>query len=727
MLVKSDFELANYDQVVKDSREFEQNFQQSRYYADVLFERAKALGMKKQYYPAYISAINVLSRSQDTDLREDAREFCWDMSRYYLEPEDLELLSPLIVNKESLTFHKLLWAEKNIMSGNLSGAEIMLQEVKGDLNTVAFIEKYKELHKYYNKSKTNLDPEINLAIVLPLTGKYSKSGNQLLDGIKFAFESYRSKCKKRVNIVIVDTESNVSVGLKSLKSVLDMQNITAVIGPLSSEMAVSMAPLCEYAGIPLIAPTATADDLVEMGNSIFQLNPEQQQRAKVLANYATDSLKFRRIAIVAPSSEYGIDISNAFSNTVKSNGAEIVYNIWYNGTPANINSKLEELKDDAEYLPQYFNYYDGYLLSKENGFFEIDTTVNDSLSIAIMDSILVDSLVFDSAFVDSLYLLSTIEDTAYIDTTFILEDVWPDDPSIYEVIIYGSVFGDTLVEKDSMFYQLKRHARHWLSSVVTPEERYNAKITDSLCIFLDEIKDPIQLEISLLLNELDSTCIDSNYIGEFCFSPLVPDTTELDPYVNFIMVDSIISQLSKMDSIEALWLLNETDSTLFPYIFPYENYGIDAVYFPIPQSHIKYIAPQWARHRFKTHLLGDGNWYSESILKRYKSNIDSIVIASDYYWNSRDVELRRFSKSFTQKTSQQPSRIHVYGYETMLLLMDVIKDGGNSPKEISDRLRGLEKAKGLIRDFEFLAERPRSNSGVRLITYYNGRLRLIEK
>jgi len=739
MLVKCDFELANYDKLIEDSREFERFFQSSRYYPDVLFERAKALAMKQQYYPSYLSAIKVLSLTEDEKLLENVMNFCNDQVRYYLKVSDLELLAPLIVNERSLTYHKLLSAEKSMMEGDLLNAERLLNEIKSKLSTIAHIEKYKELNKYFNKSKSNVEPEVNIAIVLPLTGSYSRSGIQLLDGIKYAFESYRDKSKKRVNIIIVDTESNVRVGLKNLKEILDMQNITAVIGPLTSEMAVSMAPLCEYAGVPLITPTATADDLTEMGNSIFQLNPEQQQRGKVLANYATDSLKFRRIAVVAPSTSYGIDITNAFTKTVESNGAKIVYNVWYNGIPTNINTKLEELKDNAEYLPPYFNYYKGYLESKANGFFDADSNLQDSMSIAVLDSIFMDSLAFDSLFIDSLDMLSNIADSIMsidstmimdsimtIDSTFVLEELWPDDSASYELVLNNYFYSDSLENQDSIFYTLKQHARNWLSEELTIEERYNTIITDSICVLLDEIEDPMQAEILSLLNEIDSVRIAPEYIGEFYLSKIIPDTLELEPYINFILIDSLKTQLAKIDSIDALWLLNETDSTLFSHIFPYENYGIDAIYFPIPQDHIKYIAPQWAKNRFPVFLLGDGNWYNESILKRYRSNIDSIVIASDYYWDSYDIELRRFSKGFTHKTDLQASRIHVYGYESMTLLMKIIESGGNTSQEISDKLCNFDESVGIIRKIKFLPERPRANSGVRLISFFNGKLSAIE-
>jgi hypothetical protein len=261
-----------------------------------------------------------------------------------------------------------------------------------------------------------------------------------------------------------------------------------------------------------------------------------------------------------------------------------------------------------------------------------------------------------------------------------------------------------------------------LSPEITLEEKYNTMITDSICIFLDEIKDPMEIQISYLLKELDTIRIDSAYLCDYYFSPLIVDTVALEPYIDFELVDSLKTALTYMDSVDALWLLNETDSLLFPYIFPYENYGIEAVYMPIPQTHIQYIAPQWAKNRFPAQLLGDGNWYHTNLLQRYKSNIDSMIIASDYYWDSKDIELRRYSKYFTQKTDKQANRINIYGYESMNLLMQIIENGGNSANEISEKLKSLEGRHGIIRRIEFTPAKPRSSSGVRLISFYKGKI-----
>ena len=102
-----------------------------------------------------------------------------------------------------------------------------------------------------------------------------------------------------------------------------------------------------------------------------------------------------------------------------------------------------------------------------------------------------------------------------------------------------------------------------------------------------------------------------------------------------------------------------------------------------------------------------------------------MIIASDYYWDSKDIELRRFSKYFTQKTDKQPNRIHIYGYESMNLLMSIIASGGNTSSEISDKLKNLEGKNGIIRRIEFTPDHPRSSTGVRLIRFFKGKLKPI--
>ena len=61
----------------------------------------------------------------------------------------------------------------------------------------------------------------------------------------------------------------------------------------------------------------------------------------------------------------------------------------------------------------------------------------------------------------------------------------------------------------------------------------------------------------------------------------------------------------------------------------------------------------------------------------------------------------------------------------MNLLMSVIEKGGNTASEISEILNVLEGQHGIIQRIEFSPDHPRSSIGVRLISFYKGRLKPI--
>lgn len=725
MIIRNEYEMGNSEAVFRDSRIFEQLFPDSRYLPDVYFDRARALARETRFYAAMLSAVNILSMKADEALKNDVHSFCGDLSRFYLNSGDFELIEALVSAGDAMNSFTLFQSENLIGAGERISARRLLNTLGPEGLHERDLKLYEDLVRKLEQSPENgqAEEEINIAVLLPLSGTYSNTGNEVLDGMKLAYEIRRAESKKPYNLIIVDTESDVKKGLINLKNLLKIQKISAILGPLNSDMAVSMAPVCEYHGIPMITPTATADDLTEMGTSIFQLNPEQRRRAEALADYATDSLHYRRFAIVSPVDDYGIEISTAFTRRAERNGAAIIQQLWYNGTPTDINDKLAALKEEAEYLPPYFSYLKGFYEARAAGFFDPEHEADpDSAYSSVLDSMFTDTLQFAAEAMDSLYAIPGEGAAEPADTVFLLESFWPDDPEVYSLILNESGSAEDAV-LDSLIEEFTQRSKSWLSPEITLEEKYNTEIKDSICILLDAVRrDSLPGWLPAMLAEYRPVPVDSTLPVNFYLAPPGEDIPLNISYIDLALVDSLQTELMSMDSLSALRLLAETDTVLFPYIFPFDRYGIDAVYMPIPQQHIQYIAPQWARHRFSTHLLGDGNWYNTALLERYKSNIDSMIIASDYYWDSRDVQLRRFARDFINKTGEQPNRIHIYGYESMEMLMTVIEKAGPNPADIRQELLHFSEPCGIIRNIEFRKDNPRSSGGVRLINFYKGKL-----
>ena len=74
---------------------------------------------------------------------------------------------------------------------------------------------------------------------------------------------------------------------------------------------------------PLVTPTATTHGIAALGDGIFQLNVTTGTLGQRIASYATGCLKLKDFAIVAPESEYGYQLAEAFQKTVEKKGGNV--------------------------------------------------------------------------------------------------------------------------------------------------------------------------------------------------------------------------------------------------------------------------------------------------------------------------------------------------------------------------------------------------------------------
>jgi ABC-type branched-subunit amino acid transport system substrate-binding protein len=76
--------------------------------------------------------------------------------------------------------------------------------------------------------------------------------------------------------------------------------------------------------IPLVTPTATTHGIAALGEGIFQLNVTTGTLGQKIASYAVSCLKLTQFAIVAPETEYGYQLAEAFQRTVERKGGTVL-------------------------------------------------------------------------------------------------------------------------------------------------------------------------------------------------------------------------------------------------------------------------------------------------------------------------------------------------------------------------------------------------------------------
>jgi len=161
-----------------------------------------------------------------------------------------------------------------------------------------------------------------ILVLAPLSGSNSELGNYMVQGVLL----YADNFKNMARIQIVDDRADPSTALKRVKQAIAQDSVIAVIGPLLSASAATVAAWMgeRVPHIPLISPTATDNGIAEMGRNIFLLNLSSARLAAAIAGYAMNCLNINEFAIMAPYGEYGSLMADEFQRTVERRGGIIL-------------------------------------------------------------------------------------------------------------------------------------------------------------------------------------------------------------------------------------------------------------------------------------------------------------------------------------------------------------------------------------------------------------------
>ncbi len=532
MVIRSLYFLDRHEDVITQAGLFTDTFQESRYLDHVIYTKSASLMKTRRYLPAVSFALKAAYLTQNESLRQKALGLAREGSLQFLATDDIKTLRALAQSRAELRGIELLLAEKIKAGGDNAAARQILLSVKTSLMTLFEVNYYNEI---LDRLREEPRQRIDLAVILPVSGPEGSDGKALLDGMLYALDRFRNDLQNDVTLVVLDNESDILKSIDHTRSAADMENVIAILGPLSSQDAIAMAPICDYEKIPLFTPTATRDGLAAISTCVFQLNPDQDERAYALAKYAVDSLKYETFAILAPADNYGRRISDSFSETVSQKGGMVVRREWFTD-PNDLKSQFMNIRKAA----------------------------------------------------------------------FILQAA------------------DTL------------------------------------------------------------------------------DTTN-------VILDPELKLKTRSDSLKIT--LN----------------SVDAFYLPVYHDQIESVAPQLAFYNFDTHLLGDGNWLDESLLSRYRRYVNGMIISADHLMMEKDPRVSFFREEYMEKTGKTPDRLTIYGYETMVLMLNLIENGSTSREALKHAVNKMGEFKGVIRNIRFSQRKPGVNAAVRLQEFRNNTIYTLQE
>ena len=209
------------------------------------------------------------------------------------------------------------------------------------------------------------DDTITLGAAVSLTGKYSTNGKNTKDGYDLAVKAINDKGGIKVGgkayklkVVYYDDESTSARGAQLVERLIAQDHVDFVLGPYSSALTKSIAPVTEKYRMPMVEGNGADRDLFKQGYKYLfaVLNTSDyylREAVNILAEQAKKAgkdAKTVKIAIAIENDNFSQDVRDGIIEDAKKYDMQIVID---DKLPADLNdmtatlTKVKALKPDA--------------------------------------------------------------------------------------------------------------------------------------------------------------------------------------------------------------------------------------------------------------------------------------------------------------------------------------------------------------------------------------------
>jgi branched-chain amino acid transport system substrate-binding protein len=194
-----------------------------------------------------------------------------------------------------------------------------------------------------------------------MTGPTATFGQSTDEGIRLALDEISAAggvLGKPVRVITEDDQSKPTEAVNAVEKLISRDSVIALIGEVASSNSLAAAPVAQGAKIPMLTPASTNPKVTEVGNFIFRSCFIDPFQGGVMAKFALNDLKAKRLAILYDvNSDYSMGLRQFFTDEIKRSGGQIVADEAYTQQDQDFRGQLTKIKNtnpDAIYVPGYY-------------------------------------------------------------------------------------------------------------------------------------------------------------------------------------------------------------------------------------------------------------------------------------------------------------------------------------------------------------------------------------
>jgi branched-chain amino acid transport system substrate-binding protein len=188
----------------------------------------------------------------------------------------------------------------------------------------------------------------HIGVITSLTGPAAAFGQAHKNGYSIAVAELNAKggvLGKPIELEFYDDQSKPDQAVQGVAKLVDQDHVPIILGAYSSETTRAIVPAVTQKQIPLIMPTATADNVMETGSPwVFRICAGANSYATAMADFLKNNGAPKTIAIIYENTNFGQANGKSMKDLAPKEGMTVVADEAYQASSPDYKALLQRVK-----------------------------------------------------------------------------------------------------------------------------------------------------------------------------------------------------------------------------------------------------------------------------------------------------------------------------------------------------------------------------------------------
>jgi len=192
---------------------------------------------------------------------------------------------------------------------------------------------------------------IRIGSAAPLTGEIAHLGKDNENGARLAVDDINAAGGVKLGdktyhleLVGEDDKADPREGTLAAQKLVD-EGVIAVVGHLNSGTSIPASRIYADANVVQISPSSTNPKYTLQGfRTTYRVLANDNQQGAVLANFAANEMKVKRVAIVDDRTQYGQGLADVFESSIKDKGVDVIDREFTTNKATDFNAILTKIR-----------------------------------------------------------------------------------------------------------------------------------------------------------------------------------------------------------------------------------------------------------------------------------------------------------------------------------------------------------------------------------------------